>query len=176
MLCGKSFKKTGQISYNLNNIRKIEKRMDAAAENKKKLGYALFIVGIILIAYVLGSVIFIFVGAGDVPIDVFKNNKSDVNDDNTLEGNITDIMEMSMEEMYPMYNLMIWLSFAFLLLFAGYFLCKLGFTVMNPPIQQPKKPSLREVFGGKKHNVAEDNKFENNTYSSVHDDSFEKKH
>jgi hypothetical protein len=148
--------------------------MDAEADGRKKIGYALFIAGIILIAYVVGSIIFVFVGIGDVPIEILKSKELELDQESQdilEEANMTSLMEMSMEDMYPMYNLMIWLTLAFMLLFAGYFLCKLGLTAMTPPTTP--KPIFRRAFGGKKYDKEHKEGIEREKYDSLHDEEFE---
>ena len=150
--------------------------MDAIADNKKKVGYVLFIIGMILIAYVIGSIIFVFVGAGSVPLEIFEVES---NDQISFEmpsysGNNTNMsVENTMNDMYPMFNLMIWLSLAFLLLFAGYFLCKLGLTAMSSPVST--KPKIKKVFSEKKYISSQEEAVNSNDYSQIDNDEFEKK-
>ena len=148
--------------------------MDAVYNTRKKLGIALFIVGIILIAYVIGSVLVVFIGIGDVPIELFEEKQKEeyTFDMPTPDGNSTKMsLEDTTEDMYPMYNLMIWLSIAFLLLFAGYFLCKLGLNAMSPPVT--KKPSLRETFGRKNSVSVHHDNVNKDDYDRFQDQDFE---
>ncbi len=151
--------------------------MDAKADAKKKLGYVLFTVGIILIAYVIGSIMFVFVGAGNVPFEIFKTeNGGQISFSMpTIDGNNSNMsMENTMEDMYPMFNLMVWLSIAFLLLLAGYFLCKLGLTAMTPPALSSKS-SLRRAFGGKKYNTNYGERIERGNYCPIDEEEFERR-
>ena len=146
--------------------------MDAISDTRKKIGYALFIVGLVLIAYVVGSVILLFVGFVDVPIEVFKADESDEEVENTLEGNLSSLMDTSMKDMYPMYNLSIWLSIAFILLFAGYFLCKLGLAVITPQ-QAPSKSIFRKTFEQKTDHTTDKNSIERKSYYPINNEDFE---
>ena len=172
-------KKSGQCSYNLNKIQLTGLRMDAEFANKKKIGYALLIIGLCLIAYVIGSVLFVFTGLGDVPVEFFKSEQTYEEElEKQLESmdmsNSTGILDMSdyMNDMYPMFNLTIWLTIAFLLLFAGYFLCKLGLAAMKPT--EPTKPKLRKNFSEKNYNTTYyQDKVESGNYSTSDHEDFE---
>ena len=142
--------------------------MDAVSDTRKKVGYALFIVGLVLIAYVVGSIILLFVGVGDVPIEIFKADESDKEIGNT---NYSKLVETSIKDMYPMYNLTIWLSIAFILLFAGYFLCKLGLAVMTP--NTSTKPILRKILEDKNYKTDDKNNIQKGTYYPVDEEKFE---
>jgi nucleoside recognition membrane protein YjiH len=144
--------------------------MDAISDTRKKIGYALFIVGLVLIAYVVGSIILLFVGFVDVPIDVFKTDESDEESENSLD-NISKYMDTSMKDMYPMYNLSIWLSIAFILLFAGYFLCKLGLAVITP--QTSPKSFLRKTTEKKNYHTDNKDSIQRGTYYPVDEEKFE---
>jgi len=134
--------------------------MDVQREYKtrKKIGYVLFTIGIVIILYVLFSVLLVFTGNGEVPINYFNNEENCQDYCNTSYDQImsqvsnqTPALSLDMDEymsdIYPMYNLMIWLSLSFILLFTGYFLCKLGFTAMSPPVA-PKQGN-KKGFGKK---------------------------
>lgn len=148
--------------------------MDAELTNKKKIGYVLLITGLCLIAYVIGSVLFVFTGYGDVPVNFFKNEQNYEKElkeqlESINMGNSTGVLDMSdyMNDMYPMFNLTIWLTIAFLLLFAGYFLCKLGFTAMKS--SEPEKPKLRKKIEEKNYNTDYYQDKNDNVYYSTKD-------
>lgn len=108
--------------------------MDGSNEFKKTLGKTFFIIGIILIAFVIIYVSLVFVGFSEVPLKVYEtdettNELEDWYEQNNMSGvpNLDDYMG----GYYPMMNLMVWVSVSFVLLMGGYFLCKIGFMFME---------------------------------------------
>lgn len=107
---------------------------DGSNEFKKTLGKTFFIIGVILIAFVIIYVSLVFVGYSEVPLKVYQTEKTS----NELEkwyeqNNMSGVPSIDdyMGGYYPMMNLMIWVSVSFVLLMAGYFLCKIGFMFME---------------------------------------------
>jgi len=157
--------------------------MDAQSDLKKKIGYVLFIIGIIIIAYTVGSVLLVFSGYGNVPVNFFEKEKDcseycneQYNDMlGQIENGTPSInfdMNDYMSDIYPMYNLMIWLSLSFILLFAGYFLCKIGLSAISDKTI-PKQEKKRIIIDKSYDNKPNDKNIVNNNYEKVDNENFE---
>lgn len=107
---------------------------DGSNEFKKTLGQTFFIIGIILIAFVIIYVSLVFVGFSEVPLKVYETDETSSELEEWYEkNNMSGVPNLDdyMGGYYPMMNLMIWVSVSFALLMGGYFLCKIGFMFME---------------------------------------------
>lgn len=111
--------------------------MTIKEKDKTIVGYSLLIVGLILMFYSIFSVIGVFTG-GEVPIEILNAEEKDSTtqtEDNPESNNQTSPnLGQIIEPMFPMFNAMIWLTFAFFILIAGARVARVGIKMMKASI------------------------------------------
>ena len=124
--------------------------MNLKDKDQKIVGYVLLIAGLCVMAYSIISVIGVFTG-GDVPIEILhaSENQENATMQPTIDegGNVTmpsmDLGQI-IEPMFPLFNLMGWLSIAFILLVGGQKIARVGIDLMKASIPQQKKAKFEK--------------------------------
>jgi len=113
--------------------------MNFKEKDKTIVGYALLIVGLILMFYSIFTAVSVLNG-GEVPIEVLKAEENEQTTEAEIDsesGNVT-IPEIDLskvvEPMFPMFNVMIWLFIAFFILLAGGRVARIGIQMMRANI------------------------------------------
>jgi len=112
-------------------------------KDEKIVGYILLIVGLIIIAYsivsVLGS------ASGGPPIELLQEDTTQGSVDGSDGEESFDISQM-MTPLFPFFNMMAWVAISFFVMVAGGRVALLGIKLMKVPIPDTKivKPSKEE--------------------------------
>lgn len=122
--------------------------MNPKFKNQKIIGYTLLIVGLCLMAYSIVSVISVFTG-GNVPIEILHAEEtSNTHQETTGSSNNNSAPNIDMSQlitpMFPMFNLMAWLTIAFFLLIAGQRLARVGIEMMKLSLPKSEKTKMEK--------------------------------
>jgi hypothetical protein len=104
--------------------------------DKEKVGYVILIAGLCVMGYAIGSVIIVFNG-GVVPLELLhsENKKIDTINQTNQTINLGEIIE----PLFPMFNALIWVVIALLLVVAGGKVARIGIKMMKVSIPDEVK-------------------------------------
>ncbi|MDH7517663.1 MAG: hypothetical protein QHH19_04905 [Candidatus Thermoplasmatota archaeon] len=105
--------------------------------NEKLVGYILLIVGLCIMIYTIATVISVFTGGGGIPVKILEEK--------TTQGASGSSPEDTMMLLFPMFNALIWVAIAFLLVAAGGRVARIGIQMMKASLPDIKIIKEKEI-------------------------------
>lgn len=97
-------------------IVKEEKIIMKNLNDKEKVGYVILIAGLCIMGYSIASVIIVFNG-GNMPLELLQSENKKI--DTAKQTNQTPNLKEIIEPLFPMFNALIWMVIALLLVVSG---------------------------------------------------------
>jgi hypothetical protein len=99
--------------------------------NKEKIGYVILIAGLCIVGYSIASIIIVFNG-GEIPLKLLQSENKKI--DTVNQTNQTLNFGEIMEPLFPMFNALIWVVIALLIVVAGGKVARIGIKMMKVSI------------------------------------------
>jgi hypothetical protein len=111
-------------------------KMNFKIKDEKLVGYVLLIVGLIIIAYGIISVLNL--AGGGAPIEFLQTSGDTQGSINVSEGGASFDVSQMMEPLFPFFNMVAWIAIAFFIVSAGAKISSIGIKLMKVPIPDTK--------------------------------------
>lgn len=99
--------------------------------DKEKVGYVILIAGLCIMGYSIASVIIVFNG-GNMPLELLQSENKKI--DTAKQTNQTPNLKEIIEPLFPMFNALIWMVIALLLVVSGGKVARIGIKMMKVSI------------------------------------------